>query len=160
MERRIHLLHVQDAANLLGETDQPEFDITGRTECFYRVAAVDGAGNRGAYGPYLEVRHPRLVDSVLPPAEAGKPYQAAIPCVLSRGQYVSYLRKGPSLWQGDDPVFSLVGAPVWLAIDAKTGVLSGTPPAGAGRAAFRVRVEVGGRGRDERECVIEEERRE
>jgi hypothetical protein len=129
----------ESPSNLLFETEQPvtSADIPARFwRPYYRVEALDFAGNASGPSNMAELKHPLIAATALPDARPGAPYQAALEASASIGHLTSQNRNGRpyfmALRTGDDPVYELAGAPVWLAINPKTGVLSGDVPAGGG----------------------------
>ena len=133
-------------ATLIAATKDTSFDVTGRPEAFYRVAAVDKEGNRSVVTPVAALPTPALLPVPLPPATAGKPYKTHVVARLRTGRYARSLRKGLIVDGADDPAFAITddGGASWLSIDAKTGELRGTPQA---RGAWQITIRLAdGRG--------------
>jgi hypothetical protein len=126
---------IRDAdANLLLETAATSVKLPhGQWRPWYRVLAVDAEGRESGVSEQAEMPHPLVAVSELPPAHAGRAYQAAVVVSSSIGHLVSLDENGKAYQMrfrnGDDLAFELAGAPAGLSIDAKSGAIAGTPAA-------------------------------
>lgn len=95
---------------------------------YYRVVAVDRAGNVSGVSEVAELPHPLIAGSTLPAGVRGRFYEAQIAVSTSIGHLVSADEDGKSYQMrfrtGDALEFSLSGAPQGLTIDS-TGRISG-----------------------------------
>jgi hypothetical protein len=115
------------AANLVGETTETSFDVTGRPEPFYRVVAVDEAGSRSQPTACVALPHPALGGLRPMTTVAGRPFEAKVPVIRSVGLPMTDVKRPPR-WGADTFSLRLRDAPDWLALDVDSGVLRGTPP--------------------------------
>lgn len=136
-------------SNLLMETSATSVTLAPELwRAHYRVAAVDAAGHESGPSAMAKLPHPLLAATDLPSAVSGRFYEAAVRVAASIGHLVSANENGKAYQMrfrgGDELRFELSGAPEWLAIDGKSGVLSGfVPPGAAGRHQFTVRLASG-----------------
>jgi len=126
--------------NLIGETTDTSFNITERTEPFYRVVAVDEGSSRSQPTACAALPHPALAAGQPMMATSGQPFEASIPVIRSMGLPVTDC-KGPPRWGVDTFSLQLKQAPEWLTLDPGSGVLRGTPPPEA-KGEHRVTVEL------------------
>ena len=136
-------------ANFLGKTEKaervivsPEGDRANLNRCYYRVVAVDPNDTRSGPSDYVELPHPYIYSR--PPTEAaiGKPFRYAMKTIRSLGDLqCRYTSPRRSYWEKESYSFKLLRGPKWLSLDAKKGVLSGTPgPGDEGTAEVEVLV--------------------
>lgn len=130
-------LPVEFPSNFLAEVRTTELLVVGAdvaleraNKAFYRVVAVDAAGNRS--GPSDYAAAPRPVIFSKPPAKAtkGKEFRHEISVIHSLGDLRMRIVDGKettSFWDVEMPRFSIQRGPAWLLIDKNTGQLSGTP---------------------------------
>ncbi len=109
--------------------------------CYYRVVAIDKHGTPSGGSEYVELPHPLIWSEPATTAQVGKAYRYEPKCIRSDGD-LQY-RAGPpppcDLWDKEILRFSLVDAPKWLSVDAKSGLLTGTPPAASqGKVSVRL----------------------
>ena len=112
---------------------------------FYRVVAVDGAGQQSGPSAMGELPHPLVRTHRLPEAYAGSYYRAKIDVSASIGDLVYLDATGNASFRGgDEPAFAVTGAPQGLTIDNHSGLLAGSLPAkAAGR--YKLTVSVSGK---------------
>jgi hypothetical protein len=121
-------------ANFVAQTEAQELVVIGigpfANKAFYRVVAVDAAGNRS--GPSDYATAPRPIVTRLPSGKArvGAEYRSTISAIHSLGDLRTRVVNGKetmSFWDIERLKFALVKGPSWLKIEGATGVLSGTP---------------------------------
>jgi hypothetical protein len=117
---------------------------------FYRVVAIDGNGNRSGPSDYAEAPRPLIYSQPPATAKVGQPYEYRAATIRSIGDLRcrNLEGKGPynaRFWDEEQPRWSLVKAPGWLAVDEPSGVVRGTPTA-AGTFEIVVQVETPGVG--------------
>jgi hypothetical protein len=143
---------VDETANLLAETPECSLQVVGPTlavalanRAFYRVVAVDAAGRESGPSDYAEAPRPFIWSQPDAGARAVQPWRSQPGVIRSVGDVLCRGGYNPAFWTPDVLEFALGEAPPWLAIDAATGLLSGTPPAvGEFAVAWRVRNHRGG----------------
>lgn len=141
--------------NFLGETTDTSLVVVSPTataenanKAFYRVVAIDANGTASGCSDYAELPHPFVHSRPLTQARAGQAYRYEVKSLRSLGDYqckrdptVTYKKYAYRFWDIEENAFELVEGPDWLTVDAKTGVLSGTPGAGdVGTARVKVKV--------------------
>lgn len=145
-------------ANFLGKTTSTRMVVAGcraaennpagvenaanLNRCYYRVVAVDENGTRGICSDYAEMPHPFVWSKPVAAARVGKPYRYAPKTVRDMGDLQHrYEKPGNQFWEQERLTFTLAVGPKWLELDAKTGVLTGTPTAGsAGKHSVKLKV--------------------
>jgi len=147
---------VKTPANLIARVTRtslpvvgPELEKPNTNKAYYRVVAVDAAGNRSGPSDYVEVPRPLVVNRP-PNARVGQPYRWR-PRVIAglgdlrvrRSQTSSY---NAAFWDREEHTFTPVRLPDGLLMDAKTGVITGRPTsAGTFDLAFEVADQFGKR---------------
>ena len=147
-------------ANLIATTRDTAVQVAGPdvadvkgNRAFYRVVAVAVDGVRSGPSDYAEAPRPMIVSHPLEQAFACAVYKYQIRAIRSIGdlrceskgsqRYVSAFRDGDTLR------FLLDEGPGWIALDAKTGLLTARPEAvDAGTHTVTVRVQNGQGGQD------------
>ena len=124
-------------ANFIFETSATELEVVGpdvkvqgKNKAFFRVVAVDDAGNRS--GPSDCADSPRPVIASVPVTRAtkGVAYRYPIEAIRSLGDLRTRVVNGKetmSFWDAERLRFNIQRGPRWLTIDEATGLLSGTP---------------------------------
>jgi hypothetical protein len=138
-------------ANFLGETKATELavvgeDVTldGANKSFYRVVAVDEAGNRSGPSDYAAAPRPVIYSQPVVQARIGEEYRYDVRAIHSLGDLRTRVIEGREVmnyWDVENTRFQLEKAPSWLTIDETTGQLSGKPDS-AGRAEIVVAVKL------------------
>ncbi|HEY3966374.1 MAG TPA: hypothetical protein VGM05_17570 [Planctomycetaceae bacterium] len=130
-------LPVEFPANFLAEAHTAELPVVGAdlsleraNKAFYRVVAVDAAGNRSGPSDYATTPRPFIFSK--PPAKAtkGEKYHYAVSAIRSLGDLRMRIVSGKettNFWDVERPRFRIERGPSWLTIDKETGRLSGTP---------------------------------
>jgi hypothetical protein len=147
-------------ANFVAETSATELAVIGSdvreataNKAFYRVVAVDAAGQRSGSSDYAEAPRPIVVSPPVTEARKGTGYCYPVRVVRSLGDLRTRVIDGKetmSFWDIERPRFELQQGPRWLAIDRATGLLSGTPDrAGAAEVVVSVILERDARRLDE-----------
>ena len=147
-------------ANLVGKVKAGPFPLTPE-HAWYRVVAVDAKGHRSGVSDYAAAPRPYIFSKPTLTVKAGTPFRYAARTVLSIGD-LTYKDIGDpgtvtnsGYWNPDVPVFSLETElprcgnlnPAWLTLDAKTGVLNGTPQEkDIGEYQINLKVEIPGAG--------------
>ena len=104
--------------------------LQGANKAFYRVVAVDEAGNRSGPSDYAAAPRPVIVSAPVTAARKGVDYRYPIEVIRSLGDLRTRVVNGKetmSFWDIERLKFDIQQGPRWLTIDAATGVLSGTP---------------------------------
>ena len=131
-------------ANFLGATAEssmvvvsPTADKAAANRVFYRVVAIDANGTESGCSDYAELPHPHIYTSPQPDAKVGRPYIYQAKSLRSLGDYqckqdptVNLKSYAYKFWDIEETSIKLIEGPKWLALDEKTGLLSGTPGAG------------------------------
>jgi len=140
---------VKTPANLLAQTSESRLRVVGpdltepsANKAFYRVVAVDSAGNESGPSDYVEVPRP-YVFSRPPPARAGTEYEYQPKVIRSLGDLRCRANKNSSynaaFWDREELSFEAVQLPEGLSLDPKTGRIRGTfTAAGEFTIAFQV----------------------
>jgi hypothetical protein len=113
----------------------PGVELPGTNKAFYRVVAVDQAGNRSGPSDYAEARRPIIFSRPIVKAKSGKEYACDVSVIRSLGDLRTRVVEGRetmNFWDIERPRFRLEQGPEWLKLDEATGRLSGKP-ASAGR---------------------------
>ena len=115
----------------------PTADEAAANKVFYRVVAIDANGTQSGCSDYAELPHPNVYTSPQLNAKVGRPYKYQAKSLRSLGDFQSKLDPTSDtksyaykFWDIEETAFKLTEGPKWLALDEKTGVLSGTPAAG------------------------------
>jgi hypothetical protein len=111
-------------------------------KAFYRVVAVDAAGNRSGPSDYVAAPRPFLFSRPWKKVMPGKEFSDEVSTVRSLGDLRMRIVAGKettSFWDVETPRFRIDRGPAWLKIDEATGKLSGTPAA-AGKSEVVVGV--------------------
>ncbi|HWB11587.1 MAG TPA: hypothetical protein VG826_20315 [Pirellulales bacterium] len=144
-----HDVPAEFPANFVTETTDRELEVVGpnikvegANKAFYRVVAVDTAGNRSGPSDYAAAPRPAIVSAPVTVARVGTEYRYALASIRSLGDLRTRVVDGKetmSFWDVEQLRFEIERGPKWLAIDAQTGLLSGTPDR-AGRSEVVVHV--------------------
>ncbi len=128
---------------LLGNTAETSMRVTdassdnsGMNRAFYRVVAIDSRGSQSTPSAFVELPRPWIYLIQDAPAKAGEPFRGRVRSLLSMGdlQLRPILSKEGdryAFWEKEAVTFEWVAGPDWLHLDPPTGILTGTPPAGA-----------------------------
>ncbi len=136
-------------SNLLARTDTTQARVVGAdltlpnaNRAFYRVVAVDEAGNESGPSDYAQVPRP-YVYTQPPAAKVGRPYTYAVGVIRSIGDL--RCRRSPSssynaaFWDRDVVTLKAAGLPEGLSLDEQTAVVTGVPKqAGSFELTFEV----------------------
>ena len=137
-------------ANLIAKVAEPSLRVVGpdlklpnANRAFYRVVAIDAARNESGPSDYAEVPRPFVVNRPPSKAQVGKPYRYEPRVIRSLGDLRCRRSKKSSynaaFWDRDEHTFEALRLPAGLALDPKTGIVSGTPTkAGTFDIAFKV----------------------
>ena len=123
-------------ANFLARTTDTSCLVVSTTpghenmnKCFYRVVAVDEHTTESICSDFAEMPHPHVWTDPPKTAAAGVAFEYRPGVITSLGDVQHHYEKpGNQFWDIEKLSFSLRKGPAWLAIDADTGALSGTPP--------------------------------
>ncbi len=123
-------------ANFVAETSATEMEVVGSdvkngaaNKAFYRVVAVDAAGNRGGPSDYAASPRPLLVSAPVTLATRGAAYRYPLAAIRSLGDLRTRVQNGKEtmgFWDIERLHFRIDSGPPWLRID-ENGLLSGTP---------------------------------
>jgi hypothetical protein len=124
-------------ANFVVETQATELEVVGThvktpgaNKAFYRVVAVDSAGQRSGASDFAASLRPVIFSEPVARARKGTEYRYPVAAVRSIGDLRTHLVNGKetmSFWDVERLRFHIEQGPKWLTIDESTGVLSGTP---------------------------------
>jgi hypothetical protein len=124
-------------ANFAVETAAMELEVLGAgvkhdgaNKAFYRVVALDAAGNRSGPSDYAAAPRPVIVSAPVTEAATGMPYRYPLAAIRALGDLRTRVIKGKEtmgFWDVERLRFQIERGPSWLSIDRATGVLAGTP---------------------------------
>jgi hypothetical protein len=120
----------------------PEVKFEEANKAFYRVVAVDAAGNRSGPSDYAAAPRPLIISPPPAAATVGKEFRHMVRTIRSLGDLRMRLVGGKettNFWDIERPKFRIERGPAWLKIDADSGLLLGTPAA-AGKSEVVVAV--------------------
>jgi hypothetical protein len=131
----------------MGETSLsvvgPNVALPNTNKAYYRVVAVDAAGNQSGPSDYAEVPRPFVVLEAEQKAAVGQAYRYEPRLIRSIGDL--RCRRSPkssynaAYWDREEFTFEAAGLPDGLSMGAATGVISGTPSKpGKLEVAFKV----------------------
>jgi hypothetical protein len=125
------------SANFVAETSATEMEVVGvdvknaaANKAFYRVVAVDAAGNRSGPSDYAAAPRPLLVSAPVTLATRGATYRYPLAAIRSLGDLRTRVVNGKEtmgFWDIERLRFQIDRGPPWLRIDQKTGLLWGAP---------------------------------
>jgi hypothetical protein len=139
-------------ANFVVETSAAELEVVGphvklegANKAFYRVVAVDAAGNRSGPSDYAASPRPVIVTAPVTQARKGVAYHYPVEAIRSLGDLRTRVVNGKEtmrFWDVERFRFDIERGPRWLTIDQATGLLSGTPDrSGTSEVVVRVTLE-------------------
>jgi hypothetical protein len=144
---------VAETSGSLLEVVGPHVKLPGANKAFYRVVAVDAAGNRSGPSDYAAAPRPVIVTAPVTRARIGAGYRYPLAAIRSLGDLRTRVVNGKetmSYWDVERLRFDIELGPSWLAIDKATGVLSGTPDrSGTTEVVVSVKLERNSRRMDE-----------
>ncbi|MHC4399522.1 MAG: Ig domain-containing protein [Planctomycetota bacterium] len=159
---------VKTPANLIARVEAASLPVVGpgltlpnTNKAFYRVVAVDAAGNESGPSDYAEVPRPFVVVEPERKTKAGKPYRHQPVVIRSigdlrcrRSDKSSY---NAAFWDREEHTFRPVAVPPGLSIDAPSGTISGTPEkTGAFDVTFEVADQLGKRSTASYRLIVED----
>ena len=122
--------------------------IEGGQQVFWRVVAVDAKGVLSGPSDYAELPHPWFTTAAATEAKVGQAYRYQAGSLASIGDCQNRPPHGGAgaayvyqFFDQETNEFSLKQGPAWLKVEATSGLLSGTPPAGsAGKQQVEIEV--------------------
>ncbi len=135
-----NLVATTDSTELLVVSDDPADRAPNKSS--YRVIAVDANGTPSGTSAPLELPHPFVYSRPVANAVIGRPYAYQVLTLRSDGA-LQHRYQDPkyAFWEKEGYRFEQLAGPKWLSVNADSGLLSGTPPAGAeGDALVKLRV--------------------
>ena len=140
-------------ANFLARTSDtsmlvvsPSPSLPNMNKCYYRVVAVDAAGTESICSDFAEMPHPYFWSKPPSTAEPGVSfsYRPGVIHSLGDAQHRD-APKGNGFWETEELSYSVRNEPPWLKLDARTGMLTGTPDVpGKHRIELEVQTQFGG----------------
>ncbi|HQU41271.1 MAG: hypothetical protein B7Z73_03240 [Planctomycetia bacterium 21-64-5] len=125
------------AANFVAETPATEMEVVGpqvklagANKAFYRVVAVDAAGNRSGPSDYAACPRPLIVSTPVTRTRQGAEYRYSLAAIRSLSDLRTRVVDGKetmNFWDVEQLRSGIERGPQWLTIDAATGLLSGRP---------------------------------
>jgi len=138
-------------ANFIAQTTATELAVLGAkvnlpaaNKVYYRVVAVDEQGKRSGPSDYAAAPRPIIYSEPAVAAVVGAEYRYQVLANRSLGDLTNRVVDGKlpkNFWDVEKPAYSLEQGPKWLALDANSGLLSGTPKA-AGKTTVVVTVTI------------------
>lgn len=143
----IQKLH-QGPPIVMEEIKRPKLVVGGRKAkgalanlAYYRVVAVDKQGVESCPSEYVELPRPLVTSTPVTKAKVGEAFQYAIQAVTSMGDVQRrYDEPGDAYWEKESLRFEKVSGPDWLSVDARTGVVQGTPTEKAPKTEVVIRI--------------------
>ncbi len=121
-------------------------ELPGANKAYYRIVAVDEAGNRSGPSDYVTAPRPVIYSNPVVQASKEMEYRYDVRVIRSLGDLRTRVVDGREVmnyWDVEQPHFHLEQGPSWLSIDDSTGQLSGKPDR-VGRSKVIVAVELKG----------------
>ena len=129
---------VKTPANLIARVSSTSLRVVGAgltapntNKAYYRVAAIDAAGNQSGPSDYVEVPRPFVLPPPPQAAKVGKSYHYQPRVIRSVGDLRCRRSRKSSynaaFWDREEHTFAPVRLPAGLALDAKSGAVSGKP---------------------------------
>jgi hypothetical protein len=146
---------VKTPANLIAQVTATSLSVVGpgltmpnTNKAYYRVVAVDRAGNESGPSDYAEVPRPWVWNPPERAAHVGKPYRFQPQLIRSDGDLRCRATPESSynaaFWDREEYPFMPVRLPDGFTLDAKTGLVSGTPSKpGAAEVAMKIENQFG-----------------
>jgi hypothetical protein len=131
---------VRTLANLIATVDGsslkvigPDIELPNTNNAYYRVVAVDAAGNQSGPSDYVEVPRPHVWNRPATGARVGEPYRWEPRVMGSIGDLRCRRSKTSSynaaFWDREEFTFTPRNLPPGLSQDPNTGLISGEPGA-------------------------------
>jgi hypothetical protein len=121
--------------------------LPNTNKAFYRVVAVDAAGNQSGPSDYVEVPRPHVWNQPASTARVGQPYRFEPRVIRSIGDLRCRRSASSSynaaFWDREEFQFTPVSLPPGLSQDPATGIVSGEPNTAG---AFDLKFQVGDQG--------------
>ncbi|MCM2313759.1 MAG: hypothetical protein NDJ92_01230 [Thermoanaerobaculia bacterium] len=128
---------VRTPANFITLTTGTSLDVVGTelalpntNRAFYRVVALDAAGNASGPSDYVEVSRP-MIYSHPPQGRVGEPYEYRLQYIRSLGDLRNRASEKSSyniaFWDRETVSFSAISLPDGLSLDEATGEICGLP---------------------------------
>jgi len=109
----------------------PDLKLPNTNKAYYRVVAINAAGNESGPSDYVEVPRPFVFTRPERTAQVGKPYRYQPRVVRSIGDLRCRRSKTSSynaaFWDREEHTFTAIRVPQGLSLDAEAGVISGKP---------------------------------
>ena len=111
----------------------PECRLANTNRVYYRVVAIDAAGNESGPSDYAEAPHPWVVNGAPPTAPRNRPFEHQPQVLRSLGDLRCRASKKSSynaaFWDREELTFRAVRLPAGLELDGASGRISGRPTA-------------------------------
>jgi hypothetical protein len=107
-----------------------EVNLPNANRAFYRVVAVDEEGKRSGPSDFAAAPRPIIHSRPVTDAKVGSEYRYPLSAIRSLGDPRTRMvgeKETMNYWDLEVPRFALEQGPLWLKIDADTGLLSGVP---------------------------------
>jgi hypothetical protein len=123
-------------ANFVAEVTGTSLDVVGvgnalpnANKAYYRVVAVDGGDKRSGDSEHVEAPRPFIYSAPVTKAPEGQAYRYQVKAIHSLGDLTrrdaAKPKPGVRFWKIEPLKFSLTQKPVWMSINADTGLITG-----------------------------------
>jgi hypothetical protein len=140
---------VKTPANLITQVGSTSLAVVGPgpglpNKAYYRVVAIDAAGNQSGASDYAEVPRPYVLFRPQGPAQLNKPYRCLVQGICSEGDLRCRVSRESSynaaFWDREEYRFTATSLPEGIAFDPQANIISGLPKR-AGRFEIALKVE-------------------
>ena len=127
-------------------------------KAYYRVAAVDGQGNRSGDSDYVEAPRPFIYSVPVTASPAGRPYRYQVKAIRSLGDLTrrdaARPKPGTKFWKIEPLKFALTQKPSWMNINPDTGLITGVSDGTGGTVIVSVTLRKEHRLVHDKDCIV------